>query len=254
MESLKNLPARLEARRRPRLDPSKARGLPAPAGSNDCAHPDDRSRYGDMLAHSGSRSSCAAKAMSPSPDIRTPRLWLRAWRPEDRGLFRGLNADPAVMEHLPSVLTPEESDELANRIEAHFLDHGFGLWAVEVPGMAQFIGYVGLSVPSFQAHFTPCVEIGWRLARPYWGNGYATEGAREVLRFGFTELSLREIVSFTVPANVRSRRVMDRLGMHHSPADDFDHPKLPEGHQMRRHVLYRMTRADWKGQIVCTFQ
>jgi RimJ/RimL family protein N-acetyltransferase len=152
------------------------------------------------------------------------------------------------MEYFPSVLTPEESNELADRIEAHFGEHVFGLWAVEIPDVSPFIGFVGLSIPSFDAHFTPCVEIGWRLARACWGNGYATEGAWEVLRFGFGRLGLREIVSFTVPANVRSRRVMERLGMHHSPTDDFDHPRSPEGHDLRRHVLYRLTASEWATQ------
>lgn len=123
-------------------------------------------------------------------------------------------------------------------MEAHFQEHGFGLWAVEIPGVATFAGFVGLSVPRFEAHFTPCVEIGWRLAAPYWGRGYATEGARAALEFGFDHLHLDQIVSFTVPDNVRSRRVMEKIGMTHDPADDFDHPNLPEGHRLRRHVLY----------------
>lgn len=192
--------------------------------------------------------------MTSTLEIKTSRLWLRAWRPDDRGPFRSLNADAMVMEHFPSVLTPEESDDLANRIEAHFVAHRFGLWAVELPGIAPFVGYIGLSIPSFQVYFTPCVEIGWRLARPYWGHGYATEGGREVLRLGFSRLGLRDIVSFTVPANVRSRSVMERLGMHHSLTDDFDHPNLPEGHHLRRHVLYRLTRADWQDQLNGTLQ
>ena len=133
------------------------------------------------------------------------------------------------MEHLPAVLTRRESDALADRIRAHFVERGFGLWAVEVPGVADFAGFIGLSVPSFEAHFTPCVEVGWRLAAELWGRGYATEGARAALDFGFERLGLEEIVSFTVPANVRSRRVMERLGMRHSPADDFDHPRASAG-------------------------
>lgn len=144
------------------------------------------------------------------------------------------------MEYFPARLSRAESDALADWIEAHFTKHGFGLWAVEVPGDAPFIGYVGLAVPSFQAHFTPCVEIGWRLARERWGKGYATEGARAVLAFGFDELKLDEIVSFTTAGNVRSRRVMERISMSRSAADDFDHPGLPEGHPLRRHVLYRI--------------
>jgi RimJ/RimL family protein N-acetyltransferase len=156
------------------------------------------------------------------------------------------------MEHFPGTLSTEESNALADQIEAHFAKHNFGLWAVELPGVSLFIGYIGLSVPSFHAHFTPCVEIGWRLARAYWGNGYATEGARAALRFGFEQLGLREIVSFTVPANARSRRVMERLAMRYSPSDDFDHPRLPEGHPLRRHVLYRLTASDWASQALET--
>jgi RimJ/RimL family protein N-acetyltransferase len=147
------------------------------------------------------------------------------------------------MAHFPAVLSREESDALAMRIENHFTQHGFGLWAMEIPNVASFAGFVGLSVPSFEAHFTPCVEIGWRLAPAHWGRGYATEGARAVLTFGFQTLALGEIVSFTVPGNVRSRQVMERIGMVHDSADDFDHPGLPEKHQLRRHVLYRIART-----------
>jgi RimJ/RimL family protein N-acetyltransferase len=175
-------------------------------------------------------------------ELRTDHLLLRRWVTADREPFAALNADARVMEHFPSVLTREESDGRVDRIEAHFAEHGFGLWAVEIPGVAPFAGFVGLSIPQFEAHFTPCVEIGWRLAAPYWGRGYATEAARAALAFGFEELELDEIVSFTVPENVRSRRVMERIGMRHDPAGDFDHPLLPEGHRIRRHVLYRIAR------------
>ena len=178
--------------------------------------------------------------MPTAPEIRTPRLRLCAWRVADRGPFAAFNADPRVMEYFPATLTRAESDALVARIEAHFGTHGFGLWAAEVPGVADFIGFVGLNVPSFTAHFTPCVEIGWRLAAAHWGQGYATEGAQAVLDFAFRQLGLVEIVSFTVVANTRSRRVMERLGMHRDPADDFDHPALPAGHPLRRHVLYRI--------------
>jgi RimJ/RimL family protein N-acetyltransferase len=176
-------------------------------------------------------------------ELRTERLLLRRWRPEDRVPFARMNADPRVMEHFPALLSREESDASVDRIEAHFAQHGFGVWAGELPGIASFIGFAGLSVPRFDAHFTPCVEIGWRLAAEHWGRGYATEGARAALAFGFEQLGLAEIVSFTVSANVRSRRVMEKLGMTHSAADDFDHPLLPECHSLRRHVLYRVRRA-----------
>jgi len=173
-------------------------------------------------------------------EIRTDRLLLRRWLPSDRQPFAALNADPQVMAHFVAPLSPAESDRLAARIDAHFKQHGFGLWALEIQGITTFAGFVGLSVPTFKAAFTPCVEIGWRLAAEQWGHGYATEAARAVLMFGFDALALGEIVSFTVPGNVRSRRVMERIGMRHDPDDDFDHPGFSEGHQLRRHVLYRI--------------
>jgi ribosomal-protein-alanine N-acetyltransferase len=164
---------------------------------------------------------------------------LRRWRDSDREPFASLNADPAVMEHFPALLSREESDDMVDRIEAGFAADGFGLWAVEVAGGPPFIGFVGLAVPRFEAHFTPAVEVGWRLAREHWGRGYATEAARAALDYGFGTVGLEEVVSLTVPANTRSIAVMERLGMTRDPADDFDHPRLPEGHRLRRHVLYR---------------
>jgi RimJ/RimL family protein N-acetyltransferase len=170
--------------------------------------------------------------------LQTPRLLLRRWVQTDRPAFAALNADARVMEHFPSVLTRAESDAAADRIEQHFERHGFGLWALEIPGVVPFAGFVGLAVPAFEAHFTPCVEIGWRLAPEHWGFGYATESAREVLNFAFVELRLGEVVSFTVPKNHRSRRVMERIGMTHNPADDFELVNQPE--PLRRHILYRI--------------
>ena len=137
-------------------------------------------------------------------------------------------------------LTREESDAFVDRAERQFDEHGFGLWAVEVPSNAPFIGYVGLSIPSFEAHFTPAVEVGWRLDLPHWGNGYASEAARAAIADGFERIGLKEIVSFTVPVNLRSIAVMERLGMRRDPGDDFDHPNVPKGHPYRRHVLYRI--------------
>lgn len=177
--------------------------------------------------------------MTEIPAIRTPRLALRPWRDEDLAPFAAMNADPRVMEFFPRPLDRAESDAAVARIRDHFARHGFGLWAVEVPGVANFIGFVGLAIPRFEAPFTPCVEIGWRLAREHWGRGYATEAARTVLEYGFRDLALQEIVSFTATANLRSRAVMERIGMTRSSEDDFDHPALPEGHPLRRHVLYR---------------
>jgi RimJ/RimL family protein N-acetyltransferase len=177
-------------------------------------------------------------------ELRSERLALRAWREDDLAPFASMNADPRVMEFLPAPLSRAESDAFAARIAATFAAHGFGLWAVEVPGVAPFAGFVGLSVPLFESHFTPCVEVGWRLAHEFWGRGYATEGARLALAFGFERAALNEIVSMTVRANARSWRVMENLGMRRDPVDDFDHPRLPEGHRLRRHVLYRLARAN----------
>jgi RimJ/RimL family protein N-acetyltransferase len=176
------------------------------------------------------------------PEIRTDRLLLRRWRNADREPFANLNADPRVNEFLPGPLARERSDEMAVRVDANFDRHGFGLWAVEVRNVAPFIGFIGLAVPRFEAHFTPCVEIGWRLSADHWGRGYATEGAQAAVAFGFDVVRLPEIVSFTVPANLRSRRVMEKIGMKRDPAEDFDHPSLPEGHALQRHVLYRIAR------------
>ncbi len=177
------------------------------------------------------------------PTLSTERLVLRPWRAEDLTAFAALNADPRVAEFLPKCLERAESDAFAERIAAHFRQHGFGLWAVEVRGGAPFIGFVGLAVPGFEAHFTPCLEVGWRLAFAHWGRGYATEAARRVLAHGFGPLGRAEIVSFKTRENRRSRAVMERLSMRHDPADDFLHPALPEGHPQRPHVLYRLDRA-----------
>lgn len=177
--------------------------------------------------------------------LRTSRLILRPWRDDDLPRFAQLNADPSVMEHFPGVLTRAESDQLAARIIRHFAERGFGLWAVEVPEVASFAGFVGLAVPQFEAHFTPCVEIGWRLARQHWGRGYATEAAGAAMAFAFIELGLDEVVSFTPPGNRASRRVMEKLGMSRSQEEDFDQPSLAPGHPLRRHVLFRLRRGEW---------
>ena len=174
--------------------------------------------------------------------LTTERLLLRRWRDEDRLPFQRINADPRVMEFMPRLLTAERSDAMIVRIEEHFERHGFGLFAVEERTNAQFIGYVGLMIPSFQAPFMPAVEIGWRLAAEYWGRGLATEAARAVLHYGLDNLALDSVVSFAVPQNLRSLRVMEKIGMKHNPKEDFDHPKMPDGHPLRRHVLYRIGR------------
>jgi RimJ/RimL family protein N-acetyltransferase len=177
--------------------------------------------------------------------LTTDRLILRRWREADRAPFRALNADPRVMEFLPNVLAASESDAAYERIRRHFGEHGFGLWAAELREGHVFLGFVGLSVPPFPAHFMPAVEIGWRLRSDFWDRGLATEGAREAVRYAIEELGLTALVSFTVPANLRSRRVMEKLGMTHDEGDDFDHPLLPAGHPLRRHVLYRLDRESW---------
>jgi RimJ/RimL family protein N-acetyltransferase len=170
----------------------------------------------------------------------TDRLILRRWREEDREPFQAINADPRVMEFFPALLMPKESDEAIARIEQHFERHGFGLYAAELIEAKTFIGFIGLSVPGFDAPFMPAVEIGWRLAYAHWGRGLATEGARALVRHAFETLRLPSLVSFTSTANLRSRRVMENIGMVHDPAADFDHPRIPEGHPLRRHVLYRL--------------
>jgi RimJ/RimL family protein N-acetyltransferase len=182
--------------------------------------------------------------------VRTRRLVLRRWRPADRAPFAALNADPVVMAWFPATLTTAQSDALADAIETHHAAHGFGLWAVDIPGVAPFAGYVGLAVPGFTAPFTPCVEIGWRLAAAHWGHGYATEAARAVLDHAWDVVGLDELVSFTTAGNARSRAVMERLGMQRDPAEDFAHPRLPEGHPLRPHVLYRIARPAGRRRAV----
>lgn len=173
------------------------------------------------------------------------RVSLRPWRHTDLEPFAALNADPRVMEFLPAPLTRDEAAAMMERMQARLAQQGWGHWALDVDGRC--IGFIGLSAPTFEAHFTPCIEVGWRLAHEAWGHGYATEGAQLALDHGFEQLGLDEIVSFTTVANLRSRRVMERLGMTHDPADDFDHPRLP-GHPLQPHLLYRLRRGQWAQQ------
>jgi RimJ/RimL family protein N-acetyltransferase len=187
--------------------------------------------------------------VAAGPRIRTERLLMRRWTQADREPFARLNADPEVARYLSGPMSRADSDVLADRIEAGFTANGFGLWAIEVAATAEFIGFTGLSRPRFDAHFTPAVEVGWRLARPAWGHGYATEAAQAALDYGFGPAGLDEIVSFTTRGNVRSRAVMNRLGMTHDPADDFDHPALADDNPLRPHVLYRLTRERWHRQL-----
>ena len=174
--------------------------------------------------------------------LRTPRLLLRGWRDEDAEPFAAMSADPDVMRHLPPLLGSDEIIAWIARAHQHWDEHGFGPWVVELPGDARFIGMIGLNRIRWTLPFTPAVEAAWRLARPYWGKGYAVEAARAAIDDGFGRLGLDEIVAYTVPANRASWHVMERLGMSRDPAEDFDHPSRPEGHPLRRHVLYRIRR------------
>ena len=177
-------------------------------------------------------------------EIRTTRLVLRRWREEDRASFAAMNADPVVMEHFPAPLTRDESDAFVDRIETHFDEHGYGLWALE--DETGFIGFTGLMWATFEAPFNPSLEVGWRLAHHAWGKGYATEAATAAVQRGFQEVE--GIVSFTAVVNERSWRVMERIGMRRE--GEFDHPRVPEGHPVRRHVLYRADRQTWSPHSV----
>ena len=178
----------------------------------------------------------------------TERLLLRRWRAEDREPFALLNADPEVMRYFVRPLTREESDALIDRTEASFDELGYGLWAVERRSDGRLLGFTGLWRHTFEAPFTPAVEIGWRFATEAWGQGYATEAAQAALRFGFETVGLDTILSWTSVLNTPSIRVMERLGMTHDPDEDFDHPRVPAGHLLRRHVRYRLDRLTWRLQ------
>jgi RimJ/RimL family protein N-acetyltransferase len=182
--------------------------------------------------------------VSKADQIATERLLMRRWRPSDREPFAALNADRRVMELLPGCLSAAQSDAYMEGIEAHFERHGFGLWALQVRSSKRLIGLTGLNTVAFDAHFTPAVEVGWRLAHSAWGHGYATEAARAALAFGFERVQLDEIVSMTSLPNSRSRAVMQRIGMSYDPSDDFDHP-LVRSRRMRAHVLFRLSAARW---------
>ena len=179
-------------------------------------------------------------------ELQSPRLLLRRWRPEDREPFAALNADPEVMGHFPARLSREESDRLAERIEADFAEHGFGFWALQRKDSGAFIGFTGLRPVTFDAPFCPAVEIAWRLGRDHWRQGLASEAARAALACGFTRLGLEQIVAFTAVENLASQGAMRAIGMQHEPAQDFAHPALPAGHRLSRHVFYRLRRNDWE--------
>jgi RimJ/RimL family protein N-acetyltransferase len=165
------------------------------------------------------------------------RVLLRQWKDCDLEAYAGMNADPAVMEFFPKPLTVEESAHSLARLRSRIEERGWGLWAVEVDGA--LAGFTGLAEPKFTAHFTPCVEIGWRLRREFWGQGIAFAAAQQALRYAFTELRLSELVSFTAQINLRSRRLMERLGFSRDAGEDFDHPEIAKEHPLCRHVLYR---------------
>jgi RimJ/RimL family protein N-acetyltransferase len=177
----------------------------------------------------------------------TSRLRLRQWTDPDRAPFAALNADPLVMRHFPALLSRDQSDALMESFSQRLRADGYGLWALELRATGEFIGFAGLTAPRWKAAFTPCTEVGWRLARTAWGQGYATEAGNAALETAFGPASLPEVVSFTTPGNVRSIRVMERLGMKRDPSEDFDHPLVTDG-PLRRHVLYRLSRADWEGR------
>jgi RimJ/RimL family protein N-acetyltransferase len=187
--------------------------------------------------------SAAARILGRT--IETARLRLREWRDADLAPFAALNADPEVMRYFPTVQTRVQSDAGVARARALESTNGFSFRAAELRATGEFIGMIGLNAPAWSAHFTPCVEIGWRLARRYWGQGLAIEGARASLAFGFGELGLRQIVSCTVPENAPSRALMARLGFVHDVHGDFDHPRIPEYSPRRRHVLYRLDRTQY---------
>jgi len=179
--------------------------------------------------------------------LETKRLILRTWQNSDLEPFAKMNSDKDVMEFFPSILSKKESDELAAKINKHYGDNGYTLYAISLKETKEFIGFVGLlNVEKSTQYFAPSVEIGWRLTKECWGKGYATEAARAVLAYGFTELKLKEIVSFTAVINKPSQRVMEKIGLTHNKNDDFDHPKLEENSPLLRHVLYRLTREEWK--------
>jgi RimJ/RimL family protein N-acetyltransferase len=183
----------------------------------------------------------------PTPVIlETPRLLLRPWRDEDRAPFAAQSGDPRVMAFFPRPLAPAESDELLARIRAHFDRHGYGWWAVEEKGGEPLLGYVGLEHCDYPVAFAPALTIGWRLGAEHWQAGFAHEAAEAALAFAFERLGVEEVVAFTVPANLQSLALMERLGMSYDARDDFQHPHMPPGHRLRHHLLYRLSRAAWR--------
>jgi RimJ/RimL family protein N-acetyltransferase len=182
---------------------------------------------------------------APPVEFNTPRLAFRVWRDVHRPAFAAMNCDAVVMRYFPALQTTEQSNASVDAWLAHFAQHGWGNWAVELIETGEFIGFIGLNVPRRQLPFSPCVEVGWRLKRSAWGNGFATEGAKACLRLGFEQLDLEEVVSFTALLNTPSIAVMRRIGMKNAKAD-FEHPAVPEGNALRPHCLYKLTRSQWR--------
>jgi len=187
-----------------------------------------------------------------NPVLLTRRLRLSDFSASNLPDLARMNADPEVMRYFPATLNPEESVALLQRITEHQRINGYSLFALHLNESDAFVGWCGLMVVPFEAHFTPAVEIGWRLNKIFWGKGLATEAAEAVLRLGFVELGLSEIVSFTAELNQPSIRVMQKIGMQSEPKDSFDHPKLPTNHPLQRHILYRLTKSLWLEQRECS--
>lgn len=182
--------------------------------------------------------------------LRTKRLILRPWRTSDLAAFAAINADPEVMQFYSHLLQRKESDALAEKIQREFAERGYGYWAVEVPGVADFIGYIGLKYWDLDMAFAPCIDMGWRLDSTHWGKGYATEGARAVIQHGFETLGFSEIVAMATTENTRSIRLMERLGMTTDQVENFEHPNLPQGHPLSWHVLYRLSQCGINAQML----
>jgi RimJ/RimL family protein N-acetyltransferase len=180
-----------------------------------------------------------------APNLKTKRLLLRQWKNSDLPIFAKINSNSEVMQFFPSLLTQTESDVFAKKIIQELQEKPYGLWAVEIPAIAPFIGFIGLHYQDFKATFTPCIEIGWRLDSAYWKKGYATEAGKKVLEYAFKTLKLNEVVSFTSEKNFRSIALMKRLGLHYHPENNFEHPKLPKGHPLSYHVFYSMSKQEW---------
>jgi RimJ/RimL family protein N-acetyltransferase len=178
-------------------------------------------------------------------ELETDRLFLRQWVKQDLPIFAALNSDPEVMEYFPTLLSREESNAMSEKCKSLIAERGWGFWAVEIKLSGKFIGFVGLHTPNPNLPFSPCVEVGWRLLKEFWGKGYAIEAAQESLTYAFNTLKLSEVVSFTTISNSRSRSVMERLGFSNAH-QNFEHPDIQKGHSLSEHVLYKITKKEWQ--------